>query len=85
MAPSTIARELQILDEASQEEEIEELAKQFKGAAPLQQSVITCMTTIKKAFDEVSTAFCHNAVHRASQMFRRTPAVCAAPQLKESL
>lgn len=56
MAPSTIARELLILDEASQEEEIEELAQQFKGAAPLQQSVITCMTTIKKAFDEVSAA-----------------------------
>ena len=54
VAPTTAVRELQGLDEASQEAEIEELSKQFKGEAPLQQSVITCMTTIKKAYDEVS-------------------------------
>ena len=52
-APSTVARELQDLDEASQDAEIAELAQQFKGEAPLQQSTITCMTTIKKAYDEV--------------------------------
>ena len=65
-APSTVARELQGLDEASQEEEIEELAKQFKGAAPLQQSVITCMTTIKKAYDEVSASVCNDLADSAS-------------------
>lgn len=61
-APSTITRELQDLDEASQEAEIEELSKQFKGEAPLQQSVITCMTSIQKAYDEVSHLPCKAAI-----------------------
>lgn len=68
VAPSTVARELQCLDEASQEEEIEELAKQFKGAPPLQQSVITCMTTIKKAYDEVSASVGNDWTDSASQL-----------------
>lgn len=59
VAPSTVARELEGLDEASQEAEIEELSHQFKGEPPLQQSVITCMTTIKKAYDEVRAQFDH--------------------------
>ena len=71
VAPSTVARELQGLDEASQEAEIEELAKQFKGAAPLQQSVITCMTTIKKAYDEVSPAVGRKVEHSTSQLCRQ--------------
>ena len=68
VAPSTVARELQGLDEASQEEEIEELAKQFKGAAPLQQSVITCMTTIKKAYDEVSMSVGNSLMDSTPQL-----------------
>ena len=71
VAPSTVARELQGLDDAGQEAEIEELAKQFKGAAPLQQSVITCMTTIKKAYDEVSAAVGHKVEHSTSQLSRK--------------
>ena len=55
-APSTVTRELQALDEASQEVEIQELSKEFKGEAPVQLSTITCMTTIKKTYDEV----CHS-------------------------
>ena len=68
VAPSTVAQELQGLDEASQEEEIEELAKQFKGAAPLQQSVITCMTTIKKAYDEVSMSVGNSLIDSTPQL-----------------
>ena len=56
-APSTVARELQDLDELSQEAEIQELTNVFKGEVPTQQTVIICMTTIKKAYEEVGPLF----------------------------
>ncbi len=46
--------ELQDLDEAGQEADLDTLSKQYKGEPPVQQTVITCMTTVKKAYDEVS-------------------------------
>lgn len=46
--------ELQDLDEAGQEADLDMLSKQYKGEPPVQQTVITCMTTVKKAYDEVS-------------------------------
>ena len=51
---SACATDLLSMVEASQEEDLNLLSKQFKGEPPAQQSVITCMTTIKKAYDEVS-------------------------------
>ena len=45
--------ELQSMDDTSQEADLGMLAKQYKGEPPVQQTVITCMTTIKKAYDEV--------------------------------
>lgn len=50
--------ELQSMDAISQEADLGMLAKQYKGEPPVQQTVITCMTTIKKAYDEVGRA-CH--------------------------
>jgi len=46
--------ELQDLDEAGQEADLDMLSKLYKGEPPVQQTVITCMTTVKKAYDEVS-------------------------------
>ena len=48
--------ELQSMDATSQEADLGMLAKQYKGEPPVQQTVITCMTTIKKAYNEVSHA-----------------------------
>ncbi|KAL3141002.1 Bardet-Biedl syndrome 1 protein, variant 2 [Trebouxia sp. C0010 RCD-2024] len=73
VAPSTVARELEGLDEASQEAEIEELSHQFKGEPPLQQSVITCMTTIKKAYDEEDAVSCLVIGTESSQVLVLTP------------
>ena len=46
--------ELQDLNEAGQEADLDVLSKQYKGEPPVQQTVVTCMTTVKKAYDEVS-------------------------------
>ena len=46
--------ELQDLAEAGQEADLDMLSKQYKGEPPVQQTVITCMTTVKKSYDEVS-------------------------------
>ncbi len=50
--------ELQDLGEAGQEADLDMLSKQYKGEPPVQQTVITCMTTVKKAYDEVSHCLC---------------------------
>ena len=41
------------MEDADREAELQELSQQFKGHPPVQQTVVTCMTTIKKAYDEV--------------------------------
>ncbi|DBA70591.1 TPA: Bardet-Biedl syndrome 1 protein [Trebouxia sp. C0005] len=50
--------ELQDLDEAGQEADLDMLSKQYKGEPPVQQTVITCMTTVKKAYDEDDAVSC---------------------------
>ena len=51
---TSCATDLQNMDDHSQEADLDALSKQFKGEPPVQQSVVTCMTTIKKAYDEVT-------------------------------
>ncbi|DBA87232.1 TPA: Bardet-Biedl syndrome 1 protein [Trebouxia sp. C0004] len=50
--------ELQDLNEAGQEADLDMLSKQYKGEPPVQQTIITCMTTVKKAYDEDDAVSC---------------------------
>ena len=50
---SASAKDLQEMDQGSRDAQLHALSQQFKGQTPTQQTVITCMTTIKKAHDEV--------------------------------
>ena len=51
------------MDDAYREAELLELSQQFKGEPCVQQTVITCMTTIKKAYDEVQPLSSTHAQH----------------------
>ena len=75
---SSLAKDLQDMDEGSKDAQLQALSQHFKGQTPTQQTSITCMTTIKKAHDEVHlsdivimnavlhvTDSCFNSIHAA--------------------